>query len=126
MAVIFSWKTNILSLGKKEAITLGVNYNKYMVLMIVIATMLTAISVAVSGTIGWLGLVIPNFVRLLFGNNNKKVIPISILTGAIMMIIVDTIARSLAPNEIPLSIITGILGTPVFIFAIFKRRREIQ
>lgn len=126
LAVIFSWKTNILSLGKKEAITLGVNYNKYMVLMIVIATMLTAISVAVSGTIGWLGLVIPNFVRLLFGNNNKKVIPISILIGAVFMVLVDMIARSIAPNEIPLSVITGIIGTPIFIFAIFKRRKEIK
>ena len=97
-----------------------------MVLFIIVATALTAVSVAIGGTFGLIGLVIPNIVRLFVGSNNKKVIPISMLSGAIMMIVVDTIARSLAPNEIPLSIITGILGTPVFIYAIFKRRREIQ
>lgn len=125
-SVILSWRLNIISLGAKESKALGVNYNVTMVLLIIVATALTAVSVAIGGTIGWIGLVIPNIVRLFIGSNNKKVIPISILLGSIMMIVVDTLARSLAPNEIPLSIITGILGTPVFIFAIFKRRREIQ
>lgn len=126
LAIILSWKLNIISLGAKESKSLGVNYKVTMVLFIIAATALTAVSVAIGGTIGWIGLVIPNIVRLFVGSNNKKVIPISMLSGAIMMIVVDTIARSLAPNEIPLSIITGILGTPVFIYAIFKRRREIQ
>lgn len=126
LAIILSWRLNIISLGAKESKSLGVNYKVTMVLLIIVATALTAASVAIGGTIGWIGLVIPNIVRLLVGSNNKKVIPISILLGAIMMIIVDTIARTIAPNEVPLSIITGILGTPVFIFAIFKRRREIQ
>ena len=126
LAIILSWRLNIISLGAKESKSLGVNYKATLVIFIIVATALTAVSVAIGGTIGWIGLVIPNIVRLFVGSNNKKVIPISILTGAIMMIIVDTIARSLAPNEIPLSIITGILGTPVFIYAIFKRRREIQ
>lgn len=126
LAIILSWRLNIISLGAKESKSLGVNYKVTMVLFIIVATALTAVSVAIGGTIGWIGLVIPNIVRLFVGSNNKKVIPISMLSGAIMMIVVDTIARSLAPNEIPLSIITGILGTPVFVYAIFKRRREIQ
>ena len=126
LAIILSWKLNIISLGAKESKSLGANYKVTMVSFIIVATALTAVSVAIGGTIGWVGLVIPNIVRLFVGSNNKKVIPISMLSGAIMMIVVDTIARSLSPNEIPLSIITGILGTPVFIYAIFKRRREIQ
>lgn len=126
LAIILSWRLNIISLGPKESKSLGVNYKVTLIAFIVIATILTAVSVAISGTIGWIGLVVPNIVRLFVGSNNKKVIPISMLSGAILMIIVDTIARSLAPSEIPLSVITGILGTPVFIFAIFKRRREIQ
>lgn len=126
LAIILSWRLNIISLGAKESKALGVNYKVTMVLLIIVATALTAVSVAVAGTIGWIGLVVPNIVRLFVGSNNKKVIPLSILIGAIMMIIVDTIARSIAPNEVPLSIITGILGTPVFIYAIFKRRREIR
>lgn len=125
-AILLSWRLNIISLGAKESKALGVNYKVTMALLILIATALTAVSVAIAGTIGWVGLVIPNIVRLFVGSNNKKVIPVSILLGSIMMIVVDTLARSIAPNEIPLSIITGILGTPIFIFAIFKRRREIQ
>ena len=126
LALILSWRLNIISLGAKESKALGVNYKATMSLLIIVATALTAVSVAIGGTIGWIGLVIPNIVRLFVGSNNKKVIPISILLGSITMIVVDTIARSIAPNEIPLSIITGILGTPVFIFAIFKRRKEIR
>lgn len=125
-AIILSWRLNILSLGAKESRSLGVNYKVTMALFILVATALTAVSVAIGGTIGWVGLVIPNIVRLFVGSNNRKVIPISMLAGAIMMIVVDTLARSIAPNEIPLSVITGILGTPIFIYAIFKRRREIQ
>ena len=126
LAIILSWRLNIVSLGAKESKSLGVNYKVTMGLLITIATALTAVSVAIGGTIGWVGLVIPNIVRLFVGSNNRKVIPISMLAGSVMMIVVDTLARSIAPNEIPLSIITGILGTPVFVYAIFKRRREIQ
>ena len=125
-ACCLAWKLNILSLGQKEAKTLGVNYNLFFGICILIATLLTAFSVSISGTIGWIGLVIPNIVRLLIGSNNKKVIPVSIIAGAIMMLFVDMLARSLAPNEIPLSVITGILGTPLFIFSIYKKRKEIQ
>jgi len=126
ITIVLSWRLNIISLGQKEAKSLGVNYKINFVLLIVVATILTAISVSVSGTIGWIGLVIPNITRLLIGSNNKKLIPISMLIGAIFMVIVDMLARSLAPNEIPLSVITGILGTPIFIFAIYKRRKEIR
>ena len=97
-----------------------------MILLIVSATALTAGAVAISGTIGWIGLVVPNIVRLIVGSDNKKVIPVSMLVGACFMVIVDMLARSLAPNEIPLSVITGIIGTPVFIYAIFKRRKELR
>lgn len=126
LSIILSWRLNIISLGAKESKTLGVNYKLTMGLLIAVATALTAVSVAIGGTIGWIGLVVPNVVRLFVGSNNKKVIPISMLGGALIMIIVDMLARSIAPNEIPLSVITGILGTPIFIYAIFKRRREIQ
>ena len=126
VALSCSWKLNIISLGEKEAKSLGVNYRFFFILLIATATALTAFSVSVGGTIGWVGLVVPNFVRLLVGSNNKRLIPFSMLSGAILMIIVDVLSRTLAPNEIPLSIITGILGTPVFIYAIYKRRMDIK
>lgn len=124
--ILLSWKVNIISLGAKESKTLGVNYKLNMGILIAVATLLTAGAVSVSGTIGWIGLVIPNVVRLIIGSDNKKVLPLSMLFGAMFMIIVDMLARTLAPNEIPLSVITGIVGTPLFIYAIFKRRKELQ
>jgi iron complex transport system permease protein len=126
IAVILSWRMNIVSLGKKESKALGVNYNVTTIILIIVATILTAVSVSISGTIGWIGLVIPNLVRLLIGNDNKKVVPVSMLFGAVFMVLCDMLARSIAPNEIPLSVITGIIGTPLFLFSIFKRRKEIE
>lgn len=125
VTIIWSHKLNIVSLGYKEAKSLGVNYKLTMIVLIIIATALTAVSVSISGTISWIGLVIPNIVRLIVGSNNKKVIPVSMLLGSIFMVIVDTFARSISPNEIPLSIITGIIGTPLFIYAIYHRRKEL-
>ncbi len=124
--MLFAWKANIVSVGEKESGTLGVNYRTTMMILIVAATAITASAVAVSGTIGWIGLVIPNIVRLIVGSDNRAVFPISALTGASFLIVVDMLARSLSPNEIPLSVITGIIGTPLFIYAIYKKRREIR
>lgn len=126
VAVVLSWRLNILSLGPREAKSLGVNYNITMIVLIVTATILTAGAVSVSGTISWVGLVIPNIVRLFLGSDNRKVISVSILGGACMMVLVDMLARSLAPSEIPLSVITGILGTPLFLWSVYKHRKEIQ
>ncbi len=126
ITIVLSWRLNIVSLGEKEARSLGVNYKLTMIIMVICSTALTAGAVSVSGTIGWIGLVVPNIVRLMVGSDNRKVIPISILTGGCFMIVVDMLARCLAPNEIPLSIITGILGTPLFIYALFIRRRDIK
>ena len=126
VTILMSWRVNIVSLGAKESKTLGINYKANMGILIAIATLLTAGAVSVSGSIGWIGLVIPNVIRLIVGSDNKKVLPLSMLSGAAFMIIVDMLARTLAPNEIPLSVITGIIGTPLFIYAIFKRRKELQ
>lgn len=125
LSFLMSWRLNILSLGRKESKSLGINYSLNSVILIVVATVLTAVSVSISGTIGWIGLAIPNLVRLLVGSDNKKVVPISVLMGSLFMVICDMLARSLAPNEIPLSVITGIIGTPLFLFSIFKRRRDL-
>lgn len=126
VTILTSWRVNIVSLGAKEAKSLGINYKANMGVLIALATLLTAGVVSVSGTIGWIGLVVPNVVRLIVGSDNKRVLPLSMLSGAAFMIIVDMLAITLAPNEIPLSVITGIIGTPLFIYAIFKRRKELQ
>lgn len=126
IALVLSWRLNVVSLGRKESKAMGVNYHLMTTILIVMATILTAVSVSISGTIGWIGLVIPNLVRLLVGSDNRKVVPVSMLTGAVFMVLCDMLARSIAPNEIPLSVLTGIIGTPLFLFSIFKRRKDLQ
>lgn len=125
ISLILSWRLNIVSLGEKEAKSLGVNYKKTKIMLILTATLLTAGSVAISGTVGWVGLVIPNIVRLITGSDNRKVLPMSMLTGSCLMILIDMLARSLAPNEIPLSVIAGIIGTPIFIFFLCRKSKEL-
>ena len=126
IVLILAWNANIISMGERESRALGVNYRTTIMVLIISATALTAGAVSVSGTIGWIGLVIPNIVRLIVGSDNRSVFPISALIGASFLIMVDTLARTLSPNEIPLSVITGIIGTPLFLYAIYKKRRDIR
>ena len=126
VALTLSWRLDIISLGKKESIILGNNYNIFLIIYITIATILTTTSVAMCGIISWVGLIIPNIVRLLIGNNNRNVLPITALLGAIFLSIADTFARTISPSEIPLSVITGIVGTPVFVIILFKRKKQVE
>lgn len=122
IAVIFllRWKMNMLSLHEDEARSLGVNVKHVRVLTILSAALITASVVSMCGSIGWVGLLIPHISRMLFGNNNKSVIPASIGLGAIFMVIIDTIARSATAAEIPISILTAVIGAPVFIALLRK------
>jgi iron complex transport system permease protein len=127
MAVLVSirWRINLISLGDSEATSLGVNVKKMRGVVVFCATLLTAGAVCMSGTIGWIGLVIPHLGRILAGHDNKRLIPVSILLGASFTILVDTCARTLTGSEIPLSILTGVIGTPLFIWLIFAQRTKI-
>ena len=116
------WRVNILTLGDREAQLLGVNVTLLRTVVIICATMLTASAVSISGTIGWLGLVIPHLARLLIGPDNTKVFPISILLGAIFLIFVDTLARVLTPAELPLTILTGLIGAPFYFWLLARQR----
>ncbi|WP_089610497.1 FecCD family ABC transporter permease [Dehalobacterium formicoaceticum] len=117
-----SWRINILTLGDQEAQLSGVNVKMIRSIVIICATMLTASSVSISGTIGWLGLVIPHLARILIGPDNVKVFPISLLLGSIFLVTIDTLARVLTTAELPLSILTGLIGAP-FYFWILSRQR---
>ena len=120
--IILRWRINILALGRNEAESLGVNYRLLRFIVIICATLLTASTVAISGIIGWIGLIVPHISRLIVGRNTKKTIPLTILVGAIFMLVVDIISRSFTSTEIPLSVVTGFLGTPIFIVILFVRR----
>lgn len=114
------WKMNILSLTEDEAKTLGVNVQKMRGIVIFASTMITASCVSMCGQIGWIGLLIPHICRMLFGSNNKYVIPATISLGAVFMILIDTVARAATTSEIPISILTSIIGAPCFIILLRK------
>ena len=124
--LILSWRINIVALGMEEAQTKGINYKLNRILIIGIATLLTAASVAFCGTISWVGLVIPHIVRLIVGRDTTKTIPLCISFGAIFMIIVDIISRTFTDSEIPLSAVTGLFGTLIFVIILIYKRKEIS
>lgn len=117
------WRLNILSLPDQEAQSLGVNVNRERLVIIVISTLLTAAAVCLSGTIGWVGLVIPHLSRMLVGNDHKKLIPVTILVSALFLMLADLFARSLTTTEIPLGILCGFIGTPFFAWVLYRQRR---
>lgn len=121
---LLRWRLNVLVFGDEEAISLGINTKKLRFIIIVCATMLTASVVSISGQVGWVGLVIPHFCRMIVGPNYKYLIPASILVGGSYLLLVDNIARNFLVVEIPLGILTAIIGAPVFIFLLLRGRKE--
>lgn len=122
-----SKQLNAMMMGDSSAITLGVNINLIRKLLILVTALLTATAVAVSGCIGFVGLVIPHIVRSIVGPDHRRLIPISTLAGAIFMVWVDVGARMLAaPAEIPVGILTAFVGAPIFLWMIKVRRYEFK
>lgn len=118
----FSWKVNVLSMGDREAQTMGVDVRQTKVLIIAGATLATAGAVCLAGAVGWVGLVIPHIGRMAAGNDNRKLIPVSISLGAAFMILIDTMSRTIVESEIPLGILTSLVGAPFFIYLIKKTK----
>lgn len=114
-----AWKLNVLSFGDEEATSLGIDTTLTRLAVIFAATLVTSAAVAVSGIVGWVGLVIPHLARAIVGPNYKVLLPTSMFIGATYLLIVDNIARLAAPVEIPIGILTSLLGVPFFI-VIFK------
>ncbi len=120
---LFRWQLNLLAFGDEEAKSLGVNTDRLRFVVIICATLLTASAVSISGMIGWVGLVIPHFARAITGPNYQRLIPVSILIGGSFLLAVDTIARSLLSMEIPLGILTSLIGAPFFVYLLSRSRR---
>lgn len=112
------WRMNLLTVGEEEAQSMGVNTRRLRGAVIVCATLLTSASVAVSGMIGWVGLVIPHFCRMLFGYDYRRLIPAGALFGAAFLLAVDDIARLATTGELPLGILTAFVGAPLFLYLI--------
>ncbi len=116
---LMRWQLNVLSFGE-EAKLVGVETEKLKFAFILIVSLITAASVAFCGIIGWVGLMIPHMVRMAFGPDHKKLIPLSITLGASFMVLADTLARSVATYEIPIGILTTLLGIPFFAYLLRK------
>ena len=121
-----SWDLNYFCFIDSEAKSMGFNINKNRILFLVCATVLVASAVSISGSIGWIGLVIPQLVRLLIGTNNRYTMPMSFLMGSTFLLLVDIINRLISAAELPVSIISGLLGLPVFIVCWFANAKHSE
>ena len=119
------WKLNILSMGDEEAKGLGINPERYKLVVISLATLITAFAVSLVGIIAWVGLMMPHAARMLLGPDNRYVIPCAAMMGGFYLILCDTLARTLTTSEIPVGIITSILGAPYLCYLLRNKGRVI-
>ena len=118
------WQLNAMAFGDEEAQAMGLNVKRLRGLFILCATLLTAASVAIAGMIGWIGLIIPHMARFMVGPNCKVLLPMSFLVGGSFLLLVDNVARNLFTVEVPLGILTSIIGAPFFFYLLLKRKKE--
>jgi iron complex transport system permease protein len=121
--MVMRWKLNVLSMGEEEAASLGVDTRQARWIIILSATVLTTAAVSVSGMIGWVGLVIPHLTRMIVGPNYKVLLPASIMLGASYMLLVDDVSRSVMASEIPLGILTSLIGAPFFLYLLVRTKQ---
>lgn len=118
---------NVLVMGEEEAMTMGLDTKRLKRNMLLICALLTSIAVSVSGIIGFVGLIVPHFIRLIFGSEHKFLLKASFVFGAIFMLLSDTIARSLISGfEVPVGIITSLIGGPLFLILLVRYRRSLR
>ena len=118
------WHMNLLAMGDEEAQSLGLNPSRVRLLIIVGCTLLTSAAVSVSGVIGWIGLVIPHMTRMIVGPDNRILIPASLSLGASFLLLIDNISRAVSAIEIPIGILTAVIGVPIFLYLLKKGYSE--
>jgi iron complex transport system permease protein len=120
--LLIRWRINLLAMGEEDARALGVDTGRIRLTIIICATMISAAAVSIAGIIGWIGLVIPHIGRLLVGPDNRYLLPVTVLVGASYLVAVDTLARTAIETEIPIGILTAIVGAPIFAYLLRKTR----
>jgi len=124
--LLYARPLNVMQLDEEQAQQLGINVERVKLVLLAAATLITAAAVSFVGTIGFVGIIIPHAVRLVWGADHRFLLPLSVLTGATFMIIADMVARTvLAPTEIPIGVITALCGAPFFLYLLRRRRRVI-
>ncbi|MBR3136232.1 MAG: iron ABC transporter permease [Clostridia bacterium] len=122
---LLRWQLNLLSLGENEAKALGVNTSRVRLVLLLSATLITAASVSFSGMIGWVGLVVPHLCRKLLGSDHRYLMPGSFLCGAAFLLLVDNVSRNLLAVEIPIGILTALIGAPFFLYLITRKEEKL-
>jgi iron complex transport system permease protein len=121
--LLLRWKLNVLSFGDEEARSMGLDTQRVRFLLILGSTLLTAASVSLGGMVGWVGLVVPHLARMLVGPNYHILLPVSALAGALFLLLVDDVARCAFSVEIPLGILTSLIGAPFFVYLLLKGKK---
>lgn len=116
------WRINVLSMGDKEARSLGIHTERIKIVIIIFSTIITSTAVSICGIIGWVGQVIPHFCRMLVGPDHKALLPATVFVGAAYILLVDNLCRLLTATEIPIGILTAIIGAPIFAYLLRKTR----
>ena len=120
---LLRWRLDVMSLGEEEATSLGVDVRLVRIAAIIGATLMTAAAVSVSGIVGWVGLLVPHLARLIVGPAFARLLPMTIVLGAAYLLAVDTLARTMGAVELPLGVLTAVIGTPVFLWLLARGRR---
>jgi len=123
--IYFARDMNLLSLGNRTASSLGVDTRKVTMILLITASLVGAVCVSVSGIIGFVGLLVPHMMRMLTGPDNRRLVPVSLLAGAILLLSADTITRAVLPNEIPIGVLTALIGGPFFCY-LFRRQQKVR
>ena len=118
----FRWRLNVLSLGDTEARSFGIDVKRDRAFVICAASVLSALSVSVSGIIGWVGIVVPHLARMLAGADFRRLLPASFSLGVVYLLAIDDVCRALTSMEIPIGVVTGIIGVPVFLYFIYRKK----
>jgi iron complex transport system permease protein len=121
--VLLRWRMNVMSLGDEEARALGVESSRLRAILVAAATLMTAAAVSMAGVVGWVGLIVPHAARLLVGPDYSRLLPLSLALGAAFLVFADTLARVVALTEIPLGVVTAVVGAPVFLWLLGTGRR---
>ncbi len=123
----FAMALNVMQMGEENALWLGVEAEKVKIIVFIVASVLTGIAVTVSGLIGFVGLMVPHLMRIIFGPDHRLLLPASALGGAIFLVITDTLARVImSPAELPVGVVTAMIGVPFFIYLLKRRRKLIS
>ncbi|KPJ76095.1 MAG: iron ABC transporter permease [Deltaproteobacteria bacterium SG8_13] len=117
---------NLISLGNRTASSMGVDTARVMMMLLITASVIAAVCVSVSGIIGFVGLLVPHMVRLITGPDNRRLLPASLLTGAILLLGADTVTRAVLPTEIPIGVLTALIGGPVFCYIFWRRQKMLR